>query len=167
MSQLWCRDVAIMMWRCRNYDVTMSRLWCDDVAIMMSQCHNYDWLMSANIINVETIDLNSSDFLLMSINSSQLFSVLFFLVLITLGLGSATALVSVSITIMHDDFGHLVPPVAITVSMCIACFFLGLVFVTPVSTHTEHAIDCVGLVFVTPVSTHTEHALCLRSSWWQ
>jgi len=61
----------------------------------------------------------------------QLFSVLFFLVLITLGLGSATALVSVSINIIQDKFVGKVRPSMVTLGVCFCGFLLGLPYICP------------------------------------
>jgi solute carrier family 6 amino acid transporter-like protein 5/7/9/14 len=61
----------------------------------------------------------------------QLFAVLFFLMLITLAIGSAAGLTSCVITILCDDFPS-VKRWIITATVCISSFFIGLIYVTPV-----------------------------------
>ena len=61
----------------------------------------------------------------------QLFAVLFFLMLFTLGVGSATSLAGGIITIIHDQFPR-VPKTYVTVGVCVCGFFSGLIYVTPV-----------------------------------
>jgi len=61
----------------------------------------------------------------------QLFSVLFFLMLFTLGVGSATALTSGVIRIIHDQFPSI-KKLHITILVCFAGFLSGLIYVTPV-----------------------------------
>lgn len=62
----------------------------------------------------------------------QLFAVLFFLMMLTLGVGSATSLVGCVITIICDDFPHFKRWI-VTVIVSIIGFVCGLVYITPVS----------------------------------
>lgn len=64
----------------------------------------------------------------------QLFAVLFFLMLFTLGIGSATSLAGGVITIICDQF-RTFQRWAVTLVVCIVGFFSGLLFVTPVSVY--------------------------------
>ncbi len=61
----------------------------------------------------------------------QVFSVLFFLMLITLGLGSATGLISSVVGIVCDEKRHWNKTV-VTFVICLAGFGLGLIYITPV-----------------------------------
>jgi SNF family Na+-dependent transporter len=63
--------------------------------------------------------------------SSQVFSVLFFLMLITLGLGSATGLISSVVGIVCDEKRHW-NKTFVTFVICLAGFGLGLIYITPV-----------------------------------
>jgi len=63
--------------------------------------------------------------------SLQLFAVLFFLMMLTLGVGSATSLVGCVITIICDDFPHFKRWI-VTIVISIIGFFCGLVYITPV-----------------------------------
>lgn len=60
-----------------------------------------------------------------------MFAVLFFLMLLTLGVGSAAALTSNVITIVCDQFPKW-RKAYITLAVCLAGFFIGLVYITPV-----------------------------------
>ncbi len=60
----------------------------------------------------------------------QLFAVLFFLMLITLGMGSATGLITGVITVVCDDFPGWNKTV-VTGFICFAGFAIGIVYVTP------------------------------------
>lgn len=60
----------------------------------------------------------------------QLFSVLFFVMLLTLGVGSAVSLTGCVVTIICDDFPHWKRWIVVTVVGVIG-FFSGLVYVTP------------------------------------
>lgn len=51
--------------------------------------------------------------------------------LISLAIGSAAGLAGCIITILNDDFPHI-PRWIVTAFVCIASFFVGLVYVTPV-----------------------------------
>ena len=61
----------------------------------------------------------------------QLFAVLFFLMLLTLAIGSASGLTSCIITILCDDFPRI-PRWAITLMVCVASYLVALVYTTPV-----------------------------------
>ena len=63
----------------------------------------------------------------------QLFAVLFFLMLFTLGLGSATGLISAVVAIIADNKPNWNKTYVVAV-VCIAGFLIGLVYITPVST---------------------------------
>ena len=62
----------------------------------------------------------------------QLFAVLFFLMLVTLGLGSATGLTSAVIAIIADNKPSW-NKTYVTGAVCISGFLIGLVYLTPVS----------------------------------
>ena len=63
---------------------------------------------------------------------AQLFAVLFFLMLFTLGVGSATALTGCIITVVCGNFPHWARW-KVSAGICIAGFLIGLIYVTPVS----------------------------------
>ncbi len=60
----------------------------------------------------------------------QLFSVLFFLMLITLGMGSATGLITGIVTVVKDELPSL-NETLVTAFICVAGFGVGIVYVTP------------------------------------
>ena len=62
----------------------------------------------------------------------QLFAVLFFLMLLTLGLGSATGLTSAVIAIVADNKPEW-NKTYVTAGVCVSGFLIGLVYLTPVS----------------------------------
>ena len=62
----------------------------------------------------------------------QIFAVLFFLMLITLGLGSATGLTSAVIAIIADNKPEW-NKTYVTLGVCICGFLIGTVYLTPVS----------------------------------
>lgn len=62
----------------------------------------------------------------------QLFAVLFFLMMATLGIGSGVALVSVINSVLLDAFPR-VPTYLMSGGVCSSIFLMGLVYVTPVS----------------------------------
>lgn len=62
----------------------------------------------------------------------QLFSVLFFLMLFVLGVGSNAAMASSIITVIKDKFPHL-KHWKIVLCVAIFGFCIGLVYITPVS----------------------------------
>ncbi|KAL7646020.1 UNVERIFIED_CONTAM: hypothetical protein RMT77_002921 [Armadillidium vulgare] len=77
----------------------------------------------------------------------QVFAVLFFLMLFTLGVGSASALTGCIITIIHDKFPDI-PKYLITIFVCIAGFLLGLFYVTPQGQFILDLVDYFGGNFV-------------------
>jgi len=77
----------------------------------------------------------------------QLFSVLFFLMLITLGLGSATGLTSSVISIICDlrpDWNKT----KVTGAVCVGGFLIGLVYVTPGGQAILELVDYYGGGFI-------------------
>lgn len=77
----------------------------------------------------------------------QLFAVLFFLMLFTLGVGSASALTGCIITIICDAFPHL-KKWLVTLVVCIAGFLLGLFYVTPQGQYILELINHYGGGFI-------------------
>ncbi|XP_057375161.1 sodium-dependent nutrient amino acid transporter 1-like [Daphnia carinata] len=77
----------------------------------------------------------------------QLFSVLFFLMLITLAIGSAAGLAGCIITILCDDLPHI-PRWIITAVVCAASFLIGLVYVTPGGQYILDLVDYFGGGFI-------------------
>ena len=73
----------------------------------------------------------------------QLFSVLFFLMMLTLGVGSATSLVGCVITIICDDFPHM-KRWLVTAVVCTIGFFCGLVYITPGGLLVLDIVDYFG-----------------------
>jgi len=74
----------------------------------------------------------------------QLFSVLFFLMLFTLGIGSANALAGAPITVLSDQFPSI-KKWQVTLGFCIFGFFTGLMYCTPVSSSFHlKKFGCVG-----------------------
>lgn len=69
----------------------------------------------------------------------QLFAVLFFLMLFTLGIGSAVSLTGCVITIVCDAFPTW-KRWAVTLVICSSGFLLGLVYVTPVCIQLKYII---------------------------
>ena len=69
----------------------------------------------------------------------QLFAVLFFLMLVTLGLGSATGLTSAVIAIIADNKPSW-NKTYVTGAVCISGFLIGLVYLTPVSFTSNNSI---------------------------
>ena len=76
-----------------------------------------------------------------------MFAVLFFLMLFTLGVGSATSLTGGIITIIHDQFPKLKKS-WITTGVCIVGFFAGLIYVTPGGQFMLTLVDYFGTSFV-------------------
>ena len=70
--------------------------------------------------------------LMLFYNPFQLFAVLFFLMIFTLGVGSATALTGCVITVICDQFPQWNKSL-VTLGISIASFIIGLAYVTPVS----------------------------------
>lgn len=103
----------------------------------------------------------------------QLFAVLFFLMLFTLGVGSASALTGCIITIICDAFPHF-KKWLVTLAVCIAGFLLGLFYVTPqgqyilelinyyggVSTLTCSFLACILRQFKLTVNVASFHQWC-------
>ena len=77
----------------------------------------------------------------------QLFSVLFFLMLVTLGLGSATGLTSGIIAVVAD-LNPRWNKTVITAIICIAGFAIGLVYVTPGGQAILELVDFFGGGFI-------------------
>jgi len=83
-------------------------------------------------MNLFIIELRMSVNETMSHVSVQVFSVLFFLMLITLGLGSATGLISSVVGVVCDAKRHW-NKTFVTFVICLAGFGIGLIYITPVS----------------------------------
>ena len=66
----------------------------------------------------------------------QLFAVLFFLMLVTLGLGSSTGLTSAVIAIIADNRPDW-NKTYVTAVVCVSGFLIGTVYITPVSQHVD------------------------------
>jgi solute carrier family 6 amino acid transporter-like protein 5/7/9/14 len=64
----------------------------------------------------------------------QLFAILFFLMLLTLGIGTATAMANGAVTVVCDQFPSL-NRLFVTSIVCSGMFSLGLIYVTPVRTN--------------------------------
>lgn len=73
----------------------------------------------------------------------QLFAVAFFLMLFTLGVGSASALTGAIITIICDAFPHF-KKFYVTLVVSICGFLLGLFYVTPQGTYILDLVDHYG-----------------------
>lgn len=73
----------------------------------------------------------------------QLFSVLFFLMLFTLGVGSAAAYNGCVITVICDQFPH-VKRWLVTLGVCVVGFFVGLLYVTPQGQHILTLVNHYG-----------------------
>lgn len=90
----------------------------------------------------------------------QLFAVLFFLMMFTLGAGSATGLTGSIIAVICDQFPQ-VKKIYITIGICLASFLVGLIYVTPGGQWLVDLVDYFGagfliyiLVIVQTVSVH-------------
>ncbi|CAG4956508.1 unnamed protein product [Parnassius apollo] len=77
----------------------------------------------------------------------QLFSVLFFLMMSVLGVGSAVALLSTINTVMMDAFPRI-PTVVMSAICCSAGFLVGLVYVTPGGQFILEIVDYYGGTFL-------------------
>ncbi|XP_045603301.1 sodium-dependent nutrient amino acid transporter 1 isoform X2 [Procambarus clarkii] len=77
----------------------------------------------------------------------QLFAVLFFLMLFTLGVGSAAGLTGNIITIICEQF-PAIPKFYVTVIICISGFLIGLVYVTPGGQWILDLVDFFGGGFI-------------------
>ncbi|XP_042205816.1 sodium-dependent nutrient amino acid transporter 1-like isoform X2 [Homarus americanus] len=77
----------------------------------------------------------------------QFFAVLFFLMLFTLGVGSASALTGCIITIICDQFPHF-KKWMVTLAVCVTGFLLGLFYVTPQGQYVLELINYYGGGFI-------------------
>ncbi|KAL0841250.1 hypothetical protein ABMA28_014976 [Loxostege sticticalis] len=77
----------------------------------------------------------------------QLFSVLFFLMMAVLGIGSGVALLSTVNTILLDAFPR-VPTIYMSAISCSAGFLIGLVYVTPGGQYILELVDYYGGTFM-------------------
>ncbi|KAL7646019.1 UNVERIFIED_CONTAM: hypothetical protein RMT77_002920 [Armadillidium vulgare] len=73
----------------------------------------------------------------------QLFAVLFFLMLFTLGVGSASALTGCVITVITDKFQN-VRRFLVTIIVCTAGFLFGLFYITPQGQYILYLVDYFG-----------------------
>ncbi|CAH2106398.1 unnamed protein product [Euphydryas editha] len=76
----------------------------------------------------------------------QLFSVLFFLMMLVLGIGSAVALLTAVNTILLDAFPR-VPTTLMAAGSCIVGFSIGLIYVTPGGQYILELVDYYGGTF--------------------
>ncbi|KAG7157057.1 Sodium-dependent nutrient amino acid transporter 1-like 2 [Homarus americanus] len=81
----------------------------------------------------------------------QLFSAMFFLMLFTLGLGSAVAYTATIITVICDQFPHI-KKWKVTLWVCIVGFLVGLLYTTPQGQHiltlVNHYAGGVSIMFL-------------------
>ncbi|KAH8345443.1 hypothetical protein KR084_000740 [Drosophila pseudotakahashii] len=77
----------------------------------------------------------------------QLFSVLFFLMLFVLGIGSNVGMASCLSTVIKDQFGHL-KNWTIVVGIAIVGYLLGLLYLTPGGQFVLNLLDFFGATFV-------------------
>ncbi|KAK2717348.1 hypothetical protein QYM36_006213, partial [Artemia franciscana] len=77
----------------------------------------------------------------------QLFAVLFFLMLFTLGVGSASSSAGCVITVINDDFPHL-KKWKITAVVSLLGFVCGLVYITPGGMYILDLVDYFGGGFI-------------------
>ncbi|XP_066939298.1 sodium-dependent nutrient amino acid transporter 1-like [Macrobrachium rosenbergii] len=77
----------------------------------------------------------------------QFFSVLFFFMLFTLGLGSSSALMGCIVTIITDDFPRFRRWI-VTLVVCCLGFLVGLVYVTPQGQYVLTLVDHYGGSFI-------------------
>ena len=73
----------------------------------------------------------------------QFFAVMFFLMLFTLGVGSASALTGCVITIICDDFPAFKKPL-VTLAVCCVGMLMGLFYVTPQGQYILTLVDHYG-----------------------
>jgi len=85
----------------------------------------------------------------------QLFAVLFFFMLFTLGLGSATSLAGGVITIIADGFPKF-KRWQVTVGVCVVGYLFGLMYVTPGGLHILDLVDNFAATFVIYVAAMVE-----------
>ncbi|CAG9113477.1 unnamed protein product [Plutella xylostella] len=77
----------------------------------------------------------------------QLFSILFFLMMCVLGVGSAVAVLS-TITTLVTDACPRAPPAVVAAGCCAAGFLVGLVYVTPGGQYILELVDYYGATFL-------------------
>ncbi|XP_032525752.2 sodium-dependent nutrient amino acid transporter 1-like [Danaus plexippus] len=77
----------------------------------------------------------------------QLFAVLFFLMMATLGVGSGVALLSTINTVLLDSFPR-VPTHFMSAGVCSALFLIGLIYVTPGGQYVLELVDHYGGTFM-------------------
>jgi len=77
----------------------------------------------------------------------QLFSVLFFLMMITLGLGTSVSLSGGVITTIHDSIPKI-PRWIITIVVCVLGYLIGLVYITPGGLFVLDVIDYFAAGFI-------------------
>jgi len=77
----------------------------------------------------------------------QFFAVMFFLMLITLGMGSATGLISAIIGVICDECPSL-NKAAVTFAVCLGGFAIGLLYLTPGGQHLLNLVDYFGGGFI-------------------
>ncbi|XP_017120373.1 sodium-dependent nutrient amino acid transporter 1 [Drosophila elegans] len=77
----------------------------------------------------------------------QLFSVLFFLMLFVLGIGSNVGMASCLSTVIKDQFGHL-RNWTIVVGIAVVGYLLGLLYLTPGGQFVLNLLDYFGVTFV-------------------
>lgn len=87
----------------------------------------------------------------------QLFAVLFFMMLFTLGVGSATSLAGGIITIICDQFPNF-KRWQVTTAVCVLGFGAGLIYVTPGGQFMLTLVDYFGANFVIYVMAIVEVA---------
>lgn len=77
----------------------------------------------------------------------QAFAVLFFLMLLVLGMGSNIGMASCVITVIKDRFTHL-PHWMLAISMAVVGFLCGLVYTTPGGQYILNLVDFFGCSFI-------------------
>ncbi|KAM3964378.1 amino acid transporter-like [Aphomia sociella] len=85
----------------------------------------------------------------------QLFSVLFFLMMGVLGIGSGVALLSTINTILLDAFPRI-PTIYMSIMACIVGFVIGLIYVTPGGQYILELVDYYGGTFMRLFAAITE-----------
>ncbi|XP_045448784.1 sodium-dependent nutrient amino acid transporter 1-like [Melitaea cinxia] len=77
----------------------------------------------------------------------QLFAVLFFLMMATLGVGSGVALISTTSSVLIDAFPS-VPIYIMSAGLCTSLFLVGLIYVTPGGQYVLELVDHYGGTFM-------------------
>ncbi|XP_037821703.1 sodium-dependent nutrient amino acid transporter 1 [Lucilia sericata] len=77
----------------------------------------------------------------------QIFSVLFFLMLFVLGIGSNVGMASCVMTVIRDRFTHIKQWI-IVVCLAVTCYGLGLLYITPGGQYILNLLDFYGASFV-------------------